>query len=107
MLGLAIVLATLIYALRDGDTPLPVPRPLSTAQRRNWLLTYVTATVMFIAGFDVLDHLDGLHWQAVSVHTNLAAVAFLRGLALATVSISLCLGRYLRAGCAKARTSEV
>ena len=107
MLGLAIVLAMLIYALRGGDTPVAVARPLSAVQRRRWLLTYAIATVMFIAGFDVLDHLDGMHWQAASVHTDVAAVALLRGLALATVSISLCLGRYLRAGGAKARTSEV
>jgi Domain of unknown function (DUF4184) len=107
MLGLAIVLAMLIYALRGGDTPVAVPRPLSRAQRHCWSLAYAVATVMFIAGFDALDHLDGLHWQVVSVHTNVAAVALLRGLALATVSISLCLGRYLPAGWAKARTSEV
>jgi hypothetical protein len=107
ILGLAIVLAMVIFALRGGAAPVAVPRPLSTAQRRAWLLTYAIATVLFIAGFDVLDHLDGLHWQAVSVHTNVAAVALLRGLALATVCISLCVGCYLRAGCAKARTSAV
>ncbi len=107
ILGLAMVLTMLIYSLRGGATPAAVPRPLSSGQRRNWLLVYAIATVMFIAGFDALDHLDGLHWQAARVHTNVAAIAFLRGLALATVSISLCLGRYLRAGCAKARTSEV
>jgi hypothetical protein len=107
VLGLAIVLALLIYALRRGDTAVAGPRALGATQRRNWLLAYAIAIVAFSAGFDVLDHLDGAHWQVTGAHTNVAAVAFLRGLALATVGVGLCLGRYLRAGCAKARTSEV
>lgn len=107
ILGLAIVLIMLIYALRRGDTPVAGPRALGVAQRRNWLLAYAFATVMFSVGFDVLDHLDGPHWQLMGPHNNVAAVAFLRGLALATVSVGVCLGRYLRAGCGKARTSEV
>jgi Domain of unknown function (DUF4184) len=107
VLGFAIVLALLIYALRRGDTALAGPRALGAAQRRNWLLAYAIATLMFIAGFDVLDHLHGAHWQVTGAHNNVAAVALLRGLALATVGVSLCLGRYLRTGCGKARTSEV
>jgi hypothetical protein len=71
------------------------------------LLAYAIATLVFSAGFDVLDQLDGEYWEVTGAHINAAAVAFLRGLALATLSVSLCLGRYLRAGCGKARTSEV
>jgi Domain of unknown function (DUF4184) len=107
MLGLALVIVLLIYALRRGDTRPPGPRALGAAQRHNWALAYAIATVLFSAGFDVLDHLDGTHWQVRDAHANIAAVAFLRGLALATVSVSLCLGRYLRAGCGMARTSDV
>ena len=107
ILGLALVLIVLGYALRRGVAPVAGPRALGTAQRRNWLLAFAIATLMFSVGFDVLDHLDGLHWQVTGAHNNVAAVAFLRGLALAAVSVSLCLGRYLRVGCGKARTSEV
>jgi hypothetical protein len=107
VLGLAIVLVMLVYALRRGDTPPAGARVLNAAQRRHWLLAYAFALVAFTAGFDVLDHLDGGHWQVTAAHANVTAVAFLRALAAASVTVSLCLGRYLRAGCAKARTSEV
>jgi len=60
-----------------------------------------------VPDFDVLDQLAGAYWEVTGAHANAAAIAFLRGLALASVSVSLCLGGYLRAGCAKARTSEV
>lgn len=108
LLGLALVLVMLGYALRRANPPVVVgPRALGAAQRRHWLLAYAIATVMFSVGFDVLDHLDGAQWAVTGANANVAAVAFLRGLALATVGVSLCLGRYLRAGCGKARTSEV
>jgi hypothetical protein len=107
ILGLAILLVMLIYALRRVAAPGVGPRALGAAQRRNWLLAYAIATLVFSGGFDVLDQLDGAYWEVTGARTNAAAIAFLRGLALATVSVSLCLGRYLRAGCAKARTSEV
>jgi hypothetical protein len=107
ILGFALVLVILIYALRRGDMPIVGPRALGAAQRRNWLLAYAIATLVFSAGFDVLNQLDAVYWEVTGAHTNAAAIAFLRGLALATLSVSLCLGRYLRAGCGKARTSEV
>jgi hypothetical protein len=107
MLGIAVILVVLIYGLRRGPAAVAGPRALSALERRYWVLAYTIATVMFIAGFDVLDHLDGAHWQVMGTHANVGAIAILRGLALASVSVSLCLGRYLRAGCAKARTSEV
>jgi hypothetical protein len=107
LLGLAIVLILLIYALRRGETPGVGLRALGVAQRRHWLLAYAIATLVFSAGFDVLDQLAGAYWEVTGAHANAAAIAFLRGLALASVSVSLCLGGYLRAGCAKARTSEV
>lgn len=107
ILGLALVLVLLIYALRRGEMPTVGPRALGAAQRRNWLLVYAIATLVFSAGFDVLNQLDGAYWEVTGAHTNAAAIAFLRGLALATLGVSLCLGRYLRAGCGKARTSEV
>jgi hypothetical protein len=71
------------------------------------LLAYAFATLVFSGGFDVLDQLEGTSWEVTGSNTNAAGIAFLRGLAFATVSVSLCLGRYLRAGCGKARTSEV
>jgi hypothetical protein len=107
LLGLAIVVVMLAYALRRGDTPVVGPRALAAAQRRNWLLAYAIATLVFSAGFDVLDQLDGAYWEVTGAHINATAIALLRGLALATISVSLCLGRYLRAGCGKARTSAV
>ena len=107
MLGIVVILVVLIYGLRRGAAQVAGPRALSPLQRRTWVLAYAIATVLFSAGFDVLDHLDAAHWEVAAAHTNVGAVAVLRGLALATVSVSLCLGRYLRAGCAKASTSEV
>jgi hypothetical protein len=80
---------------------------LDPTPRHRWALAYAIATVAFSAGFYALDHQEGAYWAAAGAHNNDGAVAFLRGLALAAVSVSLCLGRYLRAGCGKLSTSDV
>jgi hypothetical protein len=100
LLGLALVIFMTVYALYRGGSAETGPRALSAAQRRHWILAFVIATLLFAVGFDVLEHLNGSY-------INAAAVASLRALALAAVGVSLCLGRYLRAGCAKSRTSDV
>lgn len=107
ILGLAIVLVMLAYALRKGDGAPAGPRALGVAQRRNWLLAFGIAALVFSAGFFLLDRLAGGYWALTGSYITTGAVAFLRGLALAAVGVSVCLGRYLRAGCAKARTSDV
>jgi hypothetical protein len=107
VLGLALVLVLLVYALRRGATTPVGPRVLDAVQRRNWLLAYAIATVIFTAGFDVLERLDGAPWHLTAAHANITAVAFLRGLAAASVGVGLCLGRYLRAGCGKSSTCDV
>ncbi|HEY6458411.1 MAG TPA: DUF4184 family protein [Steroidobacteraceae bacterium] len=107
MLGLALTLVMLIYALRREDTPPVAARALGALQRRNWLLAYAFATLVFSAGFDALNQLDGVYWEPTGAHINAAGVALLRGLALGSLGVSLFLGRYLRAGCGKSRTSEV
>ncbi len=95
LLGLALVFAMLIYASRGGATQLVGRRELGAAQRRNWVLAYAIATLIFSVGFDCLAHVDGVGGTGGQIHE--AAVAFLRGLPLAAVSVSACLGGYLRA----------
>jgi hypothetical protein len=107
LLGFVFVIVMLIYALRGGDRPATAGRALDPTQRHRWALCYGIATLVFTAGFYALDHEGGAYWAAASAHNNAGAIALLRGLASAAICVSLGLGRYLRAGCGKLKTSDV
>ncbi|HTY49753.1 MAG TPA: DUF4184 family protein [Steroidobacteraceae bacterium] len=95
VLGLAFVLAGVLYALRDGAPQGPVPvRPLGPAARSTWMLAYLMAAVLFTFGFDLHDPISHLPFPGVQI--LVAAVALLRGLALSLVAVSLALTLYLR-----------
>jgi hypothetical protein len=108
VLGLAIVAAVVAYALRRGTPQAVVSRALSQSQRRSWVILFVVLTVVSTVGFDFLVSDDELPLTAVRAHTHNLAVAFLRGVVLSMLMVSVLLHRYLRyRGSGNANTSEV
>jgi hypothetical protein len=81
---------------RGGPKVAPA-RELDVTQRRNWVVAYTFAVVAFSAGFVLLERLSQAYGHSAGERINEAAVAFLRGLALAAIVVSLFLGHYLRA----------
>jgi hypothetical protein len=108
VLGLAIVAAVIAYALRRGTPQAVVSRALSQTQRRNWVVLFVLLTVGCTLGFDFLVADDELPFTAMRAHTHNLAIAFLRGLVLALLIVSVLVNRYLRyRGSGNASTSAV
>jgi Domain of unknown function (DUF4184) len=108
VLGLAIVAAVVAYALRRGSPQAVVPRALNQTQRRSWVLVFVVVAVVCTVGFDILVTDDELPFNSVRAHTHNMAIAFLRGLVLAVLIVSVLVNRYLRyRGSGNASTSEV
>jgi hypothetical protein len=107
-LGLAIIAVVIAYALRRGTPHVVVPRALSQAQRRSWVLVFVVVTVVITVGLDFLVGDDELPLQLARTHTRNLAISFLRGLVLAVLIVSVLVNRYLRyRGSGNASTSEV
>jgi hypothetical protein len=98
VLGLALVLGIVAYALRPG-TPQPIPpRPLGNAERGAWVAAYaVTALVVGLGEFWLMNTARH-HSHSLSARVDYAAFSSLRGLAAALLGVSLCLNARLRAG---------
>ena len=97
LVGLAVVLALLMFALRRGrQAPIP-SRPLSVGERRYWVLAYGVAVIALSAAFYWRTRLGQPPSRSIVAHTAEAAVASLRGLATALLGVSLVLGARLRA----------
>jgi hypothetical protein len=96
LVGLVVVLVLLAYALRPGrGAPLAhrlVPRP----ERRWWVLAYLGAAILVSAAFYCLSHLGEPPSHSVIARASQIAVAALRGLAAALLSVSLALNLRLR-----------
>jgi uncharacterized membrane protein (DUF441 family) len=108
VLGLLIIGAVIVYALRRGSPQAPLQRALSDLQRRRWVLLFVAVTFICTAGFDLLVADDDLSFHAVRAHVHSVAISFLRGLFLAVLIVSALLNRQLRyRGSGNASTSEV
>jgi hypothetical protein len=90
LIGLVIVLGLVWYGLRRGrEQPVPT-RPLRSAERRIWVLTYVVAAIALSAAWWPAGHsIKGL--------VTGIAVAALRGVATALLCTSLGLSWRLRA----------
>jgi hypothetical protein len=98
VLGLALVLGIVVYALRPGP-PQPIPpRPLGKAERRAWVAAYLATTVVLGLGEFWLMNTARHHSHSLSARVDYAAFSSLRGLAAALLGVSLCLNARLRAG---------
>ena len=108
VIGLAIVVAVLAYSLRRGTPQTVAPRELSRAQRRRWVLLFALVVISATIGFDLLIARTEIPNHPLRANANIVAVALLRGLAFAALSISIALQRYLAyRGSGNASTSEV
>jgi hypothetical protein len=97
LVGLAVVLALLAYTLRPGRHAARPHRLVSPVERRWWVLAYVGATVLISVGFYYWSHLGEPVSHSVIVRASQIAVATLRGLAAALLTVSLALDSRLRA----------
>jgi hypothetical protein len=97
LIGLVAVLALVAYGLRRGREPAVPNRLVPRTERRQWLLAYVLAVVALSCAFYVRAR-----WAQPPLHSTFAqistmAVAALRGLAAALLSVSIALDLRLRA----------
>lgn len=98
LIGLVAVLGFLCYALRGGRVQPMAQRPLGMAERRAWRLAYLaTAVVVSTACYLWMRHATP-HWHSLAAKVNFAAIASLRGLAVALLGVSPFLKWRLRAG---------
>jgi Domain of unknown function (DUF4184) len=97
LIGLVVVAAILAYGLRRGSgSGAPCPRRLRTGERRVWLGAYVLAAVVLSGVFFLLKYPPGGQAVGLALPVSRAAIAVLRGLAAALLSVSLCLNVRLR-----------
>jgi hypothetical protein len=97
LIGLAVVFAFICYALRPGRLEPVRSRPLRVMERRIWILVYLTAAIALTAACYVGAHVGEPPSHSLALNVNGTAVAAVRGLAGAVVSVSLLLGLRLRA----------
>lgn len=97
LLGLAAVLAMLCYGLRRGSVAAVPNRWVPSRERLVWILIYVLAAVLFTTAFYILATLGQPPTRSVFLRVSWSAVASLRGLAAALLSVSLALDLRLRA----------
>jgi Domain of unknown function (DUF4184) len=95
LVGLAIVIAAIVYALRGSGRAFVEHRALSARERHNWVLVFALVLLASCAGFFILDHLSNpdLRWRGIGS----LAVAFLRALVVASLLVGALLQGYLRA----------
>jgi len=97
LIGLAVVLGLVCYGLRRGREQLVPTRPLRTAERRVWVLTYVLAAGVLSVAWFMLARAGEPAAQHSRALANGVAVAALRGLASTFFCVSLSLNWRLRA----------
>jgi hypothetical protein len=97
LLGLAAVLAMMCYGLRRGAQAAVANRLVPNGERLMWMLTYALTAVIFTIAFFVWVHLRQPPTHSVFIRVSWWAVASLRGLAAALLSVSLALDLRLRA----------
>jgi Domain of unknown function (DUF4184) len=96
LLGLAAVLAMVCYALRPG-TEAPVPNRLVVRKERTaWILSYILAALAFSVACYVWPRLGQTRMHSIVGRVSDVAIASLRGLAAALLSVSVALQLRLR-----------
>jgi hypothetical protein len=93
LLGLVIVIAAIIYALRGTSRLSVVPRVLATGERRLWTIVWILMTIGFGAGFLLLDSDEGGYHL---LRIGQLSIALLRALAPAALCFSVLMQGYLR-----------
>jgi hypothetical protein len=97
LVGLAAVLAMVCYALRPGMQP-PVPNRLVPRQERiEWILSYILAAMALSVAFYVWPRLGQTTLHSIVGRVSDVAIASLRGLSAALLSVSVALQVRLRA----------
>jgi hypothetical protein len=91
LIGLVIVLGLVWYGLRHGREPAVPQRPLSPAERRAWVLTYVLATVVLSGAWLLWARMGEPTGHSIKALATGIAVAVLRGLATAFLCTSIAL----------------
>jgi hypothetical protein len=104
LIGLAVVLGVVGYALRRGLEPSSELRPLGTGERRAWVIAYVATALLVGTGCYLSMRFATPHRHWVTAAADRAAIASLRGLASAVLIVSACLKWRLHAGSTPART---
>jgi hypothetical protein len=96
LIGLGAVLAMLCYGLRRGAEAAVPNRLIPSRERLVWLLIYALAAGIFTAAFYTWAKLGQPFTGSIIVRASGIAVASLRGLAAALLSVSLALDLRLR-----------
>jgi hypothetical protein len=94
-LGLVAVAVMVLYGARRGRTP-PLPnRLLSRTERRYWASAYVAVALVLAASFFAVSRFLDPKFSVTAIANELA-IASLRGLAIALITVSLTLRVRLR-----------
>lgn len=97
LIGLIAVVVILMYGLRRGSGTQAAPvRRLSAGERGLWIGGFVLAAAILSGAFFLMKHPAEPATRALGVPLSGAAIAVLRGLAAAMLSVSLCLRLRLR-----------
>jgi hypothetical protein len=98
LLGLALVIVAIAYALRTSGKLVVTPRALSASERQGWVAIFALTTLVCGAGFLILDHSStNYQWIGGSIGVGSVAVALLRALVFAALGVGLVMRGYLRA----------
>jgi len=97
LIGLAAVLAMMCYGLRRGREAAVPNRLVPSRERLVWMLIYALAAGIFTAVFYIWMTLGQPPSRSIVARVPGTAVASLRGLAAALLSVSLALDLRLRA----------
>jgi hypothetical protein len=97
LLGLGIVIGLLLRTLRHPRGVTVGPRTLTPSQRLVWSFAYALTALAFAAADILLVPSSEPYGLGTSLSLSHAAIASLRGLAVAVLGVSLCLDLKLRA----------
>jgi hypothetical protein len=97
LIGLAAVLAMMCYGLRRGPEVAVPNRLVPSRERLVWILIYALAAAVLTAAFYIWVKLGQPPTRSIVARASGSAVASLRGLAAALLSVSLALDLRLRA----------
>jgi hypothetical protein len=95
LLGLMAVAAMVLYGARRGKTPAVPDRLLSRTERRYWACGYIAVALVLGASFFAVSRVFDSKFSVTAIANELA-IASLRGLAIALITVSLALRLRLR-----------
>jgi cytochrome c oxidase assembly factor CtaG len=96
-IGLAVVVAFVLYALRRGAQSRVPDRLVPHTERLRWILIYIATAIALSAGSYLWAHFGQPASRSIVGRAYEVAIASLRGLAAALLCVSLALQLRLRA----------